>query len=223
MKLFITYALVVSYALSFSKGDSSKVYTHFDKRNEISSSLSFDQENLYLTLSTSNQIASSKILFRGLTIFFNDEGKKKKNIFFQYPLSEEYGSTAHESEPLNKHPFLLKPLIDSLYKKLPKDAIYGKNDRIERIPLAFTGLGISITIQMEEDQPMYYKLTIPIKKITDKKFDEIESLRIGYDMDEFDIPKYIYDPQSKQDVPLPTSSIRSHMIDPISYWFKVEL
>src|SRR6056297_2200958 len=58
---------------------------HYDAESNIRYTIEHDSANVYLTLMTTNFNSQVKILSRGLTVYIDESGKKKKDKYWSYP------------------------------------------------------------------------------------------------------------------------------------------
>jgi hypothetical protein len=61
---------------------------HYDAESNIRYTIEHDSENIYLALMTTNFNSQVKILSRGLTVYIDESGKKKKGKYWTYPFIE---------------------------------------------------------------------------------------------------------------------------------------
>jgi len=61
---------------------------HYDAESNIRYTVEHDSANVYLALKTTNFNTQVKILSRGLTVFIDETGKKKKEKYWTYPFIE---------------------------------------------------------------------------------------------------------------------------------------
>lgn len=75
-------------ALQKTNTEFSEFSGHFDAESNIRYTIEHDSANVYLALMTINFNSQVKILTRGLTVYINESGKKKKEKYWTYPFFE---------------------------------------------------------------------------------------------------------------------------------------
>jgi protease II len=65
------------------------ISTVIDKDNKLGYTITKDNSHLYVTINTQDKITQLKMMRNGVTIFFDDEGKKNKHLSVEYPIAKE--------------------------------------------------------------------------------------------------------------------------------------
>jgi hypothetical protein len=87
--LFSACASLPQYAALQKTNDKMFEFSgHYDAESNIRYTVEHDSANVYLALKTSNFNTQVKILSRGLTVYIDETGKKKKEKYWTYPLIE---------------------------------------------------------------------------------------------------------------------------------------
>ncbi|MDF4202961.1 hypothetical protein PXD56_08350 [Maribacter sp. SA7] len=142
-----------------------------------------DQDNVYVELSTTDEPTMMSMLHRGFYVYFDEKGKKKKNVSVQYPLEvkmpqrpdrNERGSDNRDEEKEK-----IGPNIPLLIEEMPKTAKYINYDSEQEFHLDLNNLGINISYLFnEESKELIYRLSIPRSSIADSGT-EFSKLSIG--------------------------------------------
>jgi hypothetical protein len=136
---------------------------YYDKATKLKHEIRNDAENLYLTLSTSNDQTQMKILMAGLQVWIDTTGGNKKHIGIIYPVgksmeqSEAMGLLASQDHDA-KSSFISKKKLIALQTQLIFSQLHGPNNEV--LPTHNTG-GINVAIDMNDNGEMIYEAVIP--------------------------------------------------------------
>ena len=87
--LFSACASLPQYAALQKTSDEMYEFSgHYDAESNIRYTVEHDSANVYLALKTTNFNTQIKILSRGLTVYIDETGKKKKEKYWTYPFIE---------------------------------------------------------------------------------------------------------------------------------------
>jgi hypothetical protein len=87
--LFSACASLPQYAALQKTSDEMHEFSgHYDAESNIRYTVEHDSANMYLALKTTNFNTQVKILTRGLTVYIDETGKKKKEKYWTYPYIE---------------------------------------------------------------------------------------------------------------------------------------
>jgi hypothetical protein len=75
-------------ALQRTNTEFSEFSGHYDAESNVRYIVEHDSANVYLSLKTTNFNSQVKILSRGLTVYIDESGKKKKEKYWTYPFIE---------------------------------------------------------------------------------------------------------------------------------------
>jgi len=178
----ITFSLLILMAFVNSNAQLSEE-TMADK---ISYNSTMDADNIYVQLSTQDRPTMLTMLHRGLYVYFDIKGKKKKKVAIQYPiqgtpLQSPFGNTTdtrrnREEVGGNNQQ---GPDISVLVAEMPKMALYTNQDSELEFHLDLNKLGVSIKYDYDtEEKILHYELTIPKQQIADSESD-FSNLSIG--------------------------------------------
>jgi hypothetical protein len=180
----------VTQSLSANKV-SEDTYNYYDNDSKISYQIFNDAENLYVNLSTADKMAIIKILKSGLSIYFDENGKKNKTVSVEYPL---HNSKIDFSTLRPKSNGATRPEMDinKLLASVPNNAVYRNYEDIERFNLDLNNTDISINLKSENSElgnQLVYQLKIPFHNISNLSISEIENFSIGIVSGKIEAPK----------------------------------
>lgn len=160
----------------------SDTYNYYEDNSKVSYQVFNDEDNLYINLRTSDKMTIIKIIKSGLSIYFDETGKKSKNVVVEYPL---HNKNFNFSQLRPKNGTSGRPNFDitQLIKSIPNSAIFKKGENIDRFNLELNSTNISIGLEVIEsefeDNLLVYKLKIPLSEITTKSISELDNFSIG--------------------------------------------
>lgn len=169
------------------------IYKNYDAASQIKYLVSNDDQNLHLSLKTNHRPTIAKILRAGLTIYFDSEGKKKKNVYVKYPLESPQDLNQLKGNGGPKKPDYLKSLIHAT----SVGAEYGFFDQKQSFVITNPNTDIQISLQTNSEKELVYDLIIPFKKLSTNGRADLSNLSIGIVTGSFDIPSSR--PQMTQD------------------------
>jgi hypothetical protein len=170
---------------------SEDTYNYYDNESKISYQIFNDSENLYVNLSSTDQVAIVKIIKSGLSVYFDENGKKNKIVSVEYPL---HNNKIDFSELRSKNKGVSRPKLDisNLLASVPNEAVYRNNEAIERFNLDLNNTNISVSLKAvttEFENQLVYLLKIPFNKISSKNISELENFSIGIVSGKIEAPK----------------------------------
>jgi hypothetical protein len=142
--------------------------SNYDSKGKVSYCVFNDSTNLHIQLITSDRSAIRKILYGGLSIYFDTCGKKKKDTFVHYPLPKS--SKMHQSQGLT----LSEQLIF-----LPKEAIFQNNNEQHTFNTLHTKDSIQVNITSNSTHQLSYHLKIPFECLSKSGIQACKNLSIG--------------------------------------------
>ncbi|MBT2162802.1 hypothetical protein [Zobellia barbeyronii] len=166
LSVIILFAFVETYAQELEE----KIEDH------ITYNSSMDTDNIYVELSTADRPTMLSMLHRGLFVYFDVKGKKKKNVSVQYPSEVKLPQRGRDGKEGNSDEFeedeKQGPDILEVIEEMPKMAKYNNLDFEEDFHLDLNNLGISITYNYEvEEKLLRYELKMPKQYIADNEID----------------------------------------------------
>jgi hypothetical protein len=161
-------------------------YRYYDAESAIRFQVTNDEKDLHIVLNTSERASIMKILRTGLTFYFDKEGKKDKEVYFQYPLSQKDqldNGTLKRNAAGQRHGFDL----DILLSEIPQKALFVDNGKQEKINLSSPESGIKATLEHKGEE-FTYNLFFPFKMISEAGINSLDKLRVGIVSGKFEIP-----------------------------------
>ncbi|CAM4403270.1 hypothetical protein [Zobellia nedashkovskayae] len=166
LSIMMLFALVESYAQEPDE----------NIEDHITYTSSMDADNIYVELSTTDRPTMLSMLHRGLYVYFDVKGKKKKNVSVLYPSEVKLpergaGRNKPNSEEVEEED-QQGPDILTVVEEMPKMGKYNNLDFEEDFHLDLNNLGISITYNYEvEGELLRYELKMPKQYISDSEID----------------------------------------------------
>ncbi|CAM4409667.1 hypothetical protein [Zobellia nedashkovskayae] len=166
LSIMMLFALVESYA----QEPEENIEDHITYNSYM------DADNIYVELSTTNRPTMLSMLHRGLYVYFDVKGKKKKNVSVLYPSEVKLpqrgaGRNKPNSEEIEEED-QQGPDILTMVEEMPKMGKYNNLDFEEDFHLDLNNLGISITYNYEvEGELLRYELKMPKQYISDSEID----------------------------------------------------
>jgi hypothetical protein len=158
------------------------IYKNYDADSQIKYLVSNDKDNLHISLKTNHKPTIAKILRAGLTIYFDQYGKKKKNVFVKYPIG--FPQDFNQVKGAKKAPSDLKSLINST--SIAAEYVYFDEQQ------SFTTLNpisnIQVSLTTNDQKELVYDLFIPFSKIAINGKADLFNLSIGIVTGSFNVP-----------------------------------
>lgn len=142
-----------------------------------------DETNVYLTMKTIDPKVATSILRKGLVIYFDVKGKKKKNVSVTYPIVKTQRPPRRNEDRPSKptDPEVNDSIIEKIYHMLennkPQKALYTYYDKIKEFNTILNNEGIAIDVRADKQNSCFlYSLKIPKNKIntsTDINFNKL--------------------------------------------------
>jgi hypothetical protein len=190
-KIFYLFTAIIVTSCSSSKSMvnslskskmKSNIYKYYEDDDKMSYQVFNDKDNLYVNLRTSDRMAVIKIIESGLSIYFDETGKKSKDVVVEYPLHNadlDFSQFRPKNSTNGRSDFDVNQLLNNISNY----AIFKKGEDIEQFNLELNSTNISIelkAIKTEfEDDLLEYKLKMPLSKITNKSISELDNFSIG--------------------------------------------
>lgn len=145
-----------------------------------------DQDNLYVSISTSDNKTIMSILHLGVTVYFDIKGKKKKNVYVKYPIVPIRPKRKREQEVANdiqlfeEDNLAKNRILDIIESDLPKEAEYRYFDNKESFHILLNNLNVTITYDYNVTNGLLeYHLKVPKNKINSNPKKDLSNLLIG--------------------------------------------
>lgn len=145
------------------------------------------EKNLYISIKTFDHKIARSILRRGIHIYINNKGKKKKNVSITYPLIKENKPPLRKSEDFNHEreeipdpDVLFDQISHMIDKDLPQNAIYSFYDYKKEFNILLNNEKITIDISVNKEENSFnYEVEIPKKLIHEESDKNLDKLMIG--------------------------------------------
>jgi len=179
---------VMTILLSKTYGYNNKVTNDTLKIENENIFYSFTQDKHYIHLNvrTNDRRVMQTMLREGVSVYFDNKGKKKKNVFVRYPLlTEKPESQRRErpSSPPNEREERTQEKrnidVNKIINELPQKAVYGHFDLEQEFHLALNNLNIDVSFLPEPRHGLSYSLKIPKSKINADPKKNLSKLSIG--------------------------------------------
>ena len=170
IRLSLSVMVLFAFVETYAQEPEEKIEDH------ITYNSSMDADNIYVALSTADRPTMLSMLHRGLFVYFDVKGKKKKNVSVQYPSEVKLPQRGRDRKEGNRGELeedeQQGPDILEVIEEMPKMAKYNNLDFEEDFHLDLNNLGISITYSYEvEEEILRYELKMPKQYISDNEID----------------------------------------------------
>lgn len=154
-------------------GNSLPSYSGKDNSNGISWTVANDSRFLYVSFNTNNRQIERMVMFRGVTLYLDPSGKEKKNIYLRYPYRTGpngfYRGNPQDKGERNGFAHFQSPMT----------AFWNKGDEGIVINRAMEHTEFKYHIKMDSLGFMNYQVRIPLHRITNTDYREINKLDVG--------------------------------------------
>ncbi|WP_338357914.1 hypothetical protein [Yeosuana marina] len=139
-----------------------------------------DDNYMYLNISTTDKKTAIAIIKNGLTVYYDIQGKQKKDIYVKYPYTSNTTKPQQISN-LSKYADETSTVdLKASIEQLSKEGEYAYFDAIEQFHKDLNTLDITLTYKyITSKQLLEFSIRIPIDKITSKKHTDLSKLKIG--------------------------------------------
>ena len=163
--------------------------SHLDDKSKILYQVSNDENNLHIMFSTVERSSVMKILQTGFTIYFNSEGKKKKDILFQYPMPQDM-ETLRQSMMSAKKQGGQQPQFDvnKLLGMISHISVFSSFDEEEHINLYSNSNVIKASVKSTQQNELTYDLIIPLTRIFKNEISDVSNLTVGFVSGKMEMP-----------------------------------
>ena len=157
--------------------DNTTSFKYSDSDSNVLYSVSNDNENLYVRLNTSETASIAKMLKTGITVYFDVDGKKGKNVSVLYPLAQDQQMSLSQTPGSgNSTP---KIELNKLIPQLSDVITYNNNGVTEHFSAIAADSDIKVSIKALNNSEITYQLTIPFNKIIINGLSSLSNLSIG--------------------------------------------
>lgn len=139
--------------------------------------VSQDETYVYLNISTTDKETAMAIIRNGLTIYYDINGKKKKDVYVKYPYSNEPSQSRQGSRENNDTETVD---IISMIENLPAEAEYSSFEERQVFSKGLNTLDIAIESNYTAENEVFeFSIKIPKTKISSKENSDFSKLSIG--------------------------------------------
>jgi hypothetical protein len=167
---------------------------YYDVDSKIAYSINKDDHNIYISLKSDNETTIRSLFRQGLYIYLDPNGRKSKDIYFNYPLSAKMsgrGSGMMQKEKMQMQygpeqamrmpEFNVNDLIDHA----DMEAIFSYRDLAEKMPVYSQRTDIAVTLSSPKEGTFLYELRIPLDRLGK---DDLSQVSIGIETGTIDMP-----------------------------------
>ncbi|WP_417591845.1 hypothetical protein [Owenweeksia hongkongensis] len=135
-----------------------------------------DSKNLYLTLATSDPTSQRQILMQGISVWFDEAGRKREYLGFTYPAKDPHADGGRppmnrgERQPMedsrdNKE--MARRLMQQFQSRISYIELHGflEEGSFERLNYRLEKGPIKVDISMNKDGELLYKVKVPLTSI----------------------------------------------------------
>ncbi|WP_417608958.1 hypothetical protein [Owenweeksia hongkongensis] len=135
-----------------------------------------DSKNLYITFATSDPSSQRQILMQGISVWFDEAGRKREYLGFTYPAKDPHAEGGRppmnrgEREPMeasrdNKE--MARRLMQQFQSRISYIELHGflEEGSFERLNYRLEKGPVKVDISMNEDGELLYKVKIPLTSI----------------------------------------------------------
>lgn len=154
-----------------------KQFSQYDPDSNIQYMVSNDKDNLHIKFKTADQSSIMKIMRQGTHIYFDTLGKKKKNVYLEYPLTQAgSGKRPDRNQNMGEK---TRPDIDEMLETLPKEAVFTRHDESELIQFSLIETDIKPSLRHSGQSEITYELIIPFHRLAEGGLASIDKLSVG--------------------------------------------
>ena len=159
----------------------------FNEKSQFLFLISNDEENLYVDLIQADKASVQKIMRFGLTIWFNPEGKRKKGMGIQFPVTqEEDGEPSFKREKGGDRKEMMMAMMARKNQEMVLVGFGGKGEQKvidPRIDSSFHG-----KVEMMEGGRIHVSLVLPLEKLGRSNIETINNpFSVGFETGYLDL------------------------------------
>ena len=155
---------------------------YYDSKSQIRYRVSNDDENIHLNIKTNHEPTIAKILRAGMTVYFDPSGRKKKNIYVNYPIGSPQDLQQVKPMRIGGKKADLKTLINSTSTGVQ----WVQNEKKQSFTTLNPPANIQLSIKANESKELEYDLIIPFTQISTSGKAGLLNLTIGVVTGSFD-------------------------------------
>lgn len=152
-------------------------FSQYDPDSNIQYMVSNDQDNLHIKFKTADPSSIMKIMRQGMHLYFDTKGKKKKNVYLEYPLTKN--GSGLRPEPNQIPGERTRPDINKMLEAVPEEAIFNNHDESELIQFSLIETDIKPSLRLSGKSEITYDLIIPFHRLAEGGLTSIDVLSVG--------------------------------------------
>lgn len=158
-------------------GQSLPSFSGTDKDTGINWTIANDSTYLFLSLNTNNREIQRMVMFRGITLYLDPSGRKKKDIYLRYPYLSDPAQAFRENRSMADGDQRHRPY------HAPTTAYWKKGDDGMLLNSAMIHSEFSYNISIDSLGIMDYQVRIPLNRIEKSGYEDIKELSVGIVVD----------------------------------------
>jgi hypothetical protein len=167
---------------------------YYDVDSKIAYSINRDDNNIYISLKTDDENAIRSLFRQGLYVYLDPNGRKSKDIYFNYPISVKTGGRGPgmmQNEKMQKQDgqgqFNAKPAfnVNDLIDHADMEAIFSYRDLAEKMPVYSQRTDIAVALSSPKEGSFLYQLRIPFDRLGK---DDLTHVSIGIETGTIEMP-----------------------------------
>jgi len=163
---------------------------YFDVESNIAYSVKHDEDYLYLKLKTDDKGAIRKIMMHGLYVYFDPQGAKSKDIFFNYPLSAKIDhSKMREMQGGMSTGKQQEFDVNTYFERVSMEAIFSDHELAEKLPVFSSKTEFKVELASEGQDILVYYLRIPFDRISKNGLSDMSELSLGLMTGKVEMPQ----------------------------------
>lgn len=162
--------------------------SHLDEQDEILYQIFNDSALLHIQFSTAKRSSIMKILQSGFTIYFNNEGKKKKHISFEYPTPQDIELLRQNMQQQQQSERNSEINLKNMLDLVSANAVFSNHDVIQNINLLNNNSDIYAKLSSTRENELIYDLKIPLQKISEGGIADLSILTLGFISGKIEMP-----------------------------------
>ncbi|MEL6539107.1 MAG: hypothetical protein AAFQ98_27065, partial [Bacteroidota bacterium] len=164
---------------SLETGDRSEDFKYKNGSTGVRYSVTHDEEYLYVKLLATDRISMAKIARGGLQVFFDIEGKKNRDVYLQYPLTQEQqqalrgqgrpgglGGRAGGRQGANQNEQGQRRNISQMLQFVPPQAQFVRFEAMDDLNMQDPEVDILASLYSPSGEDIVYDLAIPFSRLS---------------------------------------------------------
>jgi len=158
-------------------GQSLPSFSVTDKDTGINWTVANDSTYLFVSFDTNNREIQRMVMFRGITLYLDPNGKRKKDIYLRYPYLSDPAQAFRENRPMADGDQRHSPY------HAPTTACWKHGDDGMLLNSAMIHSDFSYNIAIDSLGIMDYQVCIPLNRIEKSGYQMIKKLSVGIVLD----------------------------------------